>query len=227
MITSANFLWKNLNLKNLFPRLQVLDEKVWETHIDMTTYELDAAGDFPQDKQMIKTLKNFASLQTEGESGITLLTLPKGLTFNKLVKLAQSPKQGNAAKFDYIFDRISEDLGDISVDKTYRVVITNNVLQGSRNRSIADQQDLVDILGCKMPEMLTVATLVILTHISSPAVPSLIRLYNDNPMTFTRCSELIAGRNLVVVGLAPAGFCINSFYFDHVAYTGVVVLQKF
>jgi len=55
------------------------------------------------------------------------LTIPKGLTFNTLVKLAGSHKVGNAAKFRYIWNRISNEIGNIPVDKTYRIVITNNV----------------------------------------------------------------------------------------------------
>ena len=211
-ITSDNFLWSTLNLKNLFPKLQVLDGKVWEAHVDMKTYGLDASGDFPQDKQLIKTLKNFSSLQVESESGITLLTLPRGLTFNKLQEFARSSKESNATQFGYIASGISEEFGDIAIGQTCRVVITNNVLQGSRHLSVAAQQDLLDILGCKLPEMLTVATVVILTYKCSRGDPEPIRLYNDNPLTYTRCLEQISGRNLVSRNLVIGGFNRDGLY---------------
>ena len=97
--------------------------------------------------KQLHLLKRFLSsplmTEIEGDAGITVLTIPKGLTFNTLVKLAGSPKVGNTPKFRYIWDRISSEIGDIPVDKTYRIVITNNVFKKSRNLSVSDQKALV------------------------------------------------------------------------------------
>lgn len=166
-----------------------------------------------------------SSLSIEGDSGVTLLTMPKGLTLNKLVKLAGSPKLGNATNFRYIWNRISEALGDIPVDKTYRIVITNNVLKESRNLSIIDQNKIACVSGCEIPSILEAATLLVVIYMSSEQ-----RLYNNNPWTYIRCSDYIDRRYEVVVGgFAPNGLCIDSFYlgFTDGRYGVGCALRKF
>ncbi len=228
MLSSDNSLWKAFDLKELFPSLKVIDETVWETHVDLTALGLSVEDAPPVDKRTeIQILKKlFASLKIENNAGITVLTMPKGLTLNKLVTLAGSPKQGNSTSFRYILPHVLEKLGNNPVEKTYRVAITNSVLQGSRNL-VSAQQELVNKLGCEMPGVLPATTLAILTYISSQAADP-TRLYGDNPWTYTRCCEQVGGYNLVVGCFASAGLLVNyigsAFVYDP---SGVGSLWKF
>lgn len=225
MLTADNSLWESLNLKTLFPKLQILDAKTWKTHVDMATYELDVAADFRQDKQMIKTLKKFASLKIEGDAGITLLTIPKGLTFNKLMRLAQSPKQGRVTRIkDFGDHQIAKNFGNIPIDRTYRVIITNNILEKSRRTPRCHQEGIVELLGCQLPGVLEVATLAILTYISSTKIlPT--RLYNDNPRTYTNCLEQISSFWVIVGGFTAQGLEISPCCFSNTD-TGIGVSQR-
>ncbi len=229
VLASEDHLWRALDLKKIF-RLTLLDEKVWETHVDCAALGLDLTGAPPlnQNKETVRFLKGICAqicAEVEGDAGITLLTLPKGLTFNKLMKLAASPKQGNAAKFEFIWGDALKAFGDTPVDKTYRVAITNNVLKGSRSLSVDMQHELVKKMGCEMPRTLPAATLAILTYMSSRAV-SPTRLYSDEPYTYTSCAEQIGLYTLVVGGFAPAGLVVSNVHDFGGEHYGVGCLRK-
>jgi hypothetical protein len=217
--TSAS-VWKTYDVKKLFPKLSIIDRGVWERHVDLSRWGLsfEAAAPCPNRKLILNLPRLFASLNVEGGAGITLLVMPQGLTFNKLVEI-------NPAAFEYIWDRIPEVLGEIFVERTYQVVITNSVLEESRNKSVSQQQALVEKLDCKMPRVLEVSALVILTFISSSAL-SPTRLYNDSPWTYTRCIEKLDGYSIVVGSFTSEGFDVHDNNFDNVDY-GVGAVQKF
>lgn len=224
-LASDATLWNAFDLRTISSSLKVFDELDWVTHVDLSSFGLDVTDAPPLDKrQAIPFLKRcLSSLPIEGNVGITVLTIPKGLTFNTLVKLAGSPKVGNTAKFRYIWDRISSEIGDIPVDKTYRIVITNNVFKKSRNLSVSDQKALVRKIDCEMPRVLEATVLLVVTFMSSGE-----RLYSDNPWTYTRCSEQLAGYQLVVGGFSPDGVSVTALCNFGVDVSGVGgVLRKF
>jgi hypothetical protein len=206
-LASEETLWKAFDLKNISPLLKVFDESDWVTHVDLSAYGLSIEDAPPLNKRrVIPDLKRcLSSTQIEGNAGITLLTIPKGLTFNILVKLAESPKVGNKPKFRHIWDRITNEIGDIPVDKTYRIVITNNVLKKSRNLSFSDHKALLCQKGYEMPKVLEATVLLVVTFIVSGE-----RLYNDNSWTYGRCLEQPSGYQLAVGGFSPNGICVRS-----------------
>ena len=225
-VASQEHLWNVFDLKTLFPKLSILDSQVWNDHIDLNAFGLSFADAEPLNKRkVILELKRlFAVLKVEGDAGITLLTIPKGLSFNKLVKLAGCPIKGNKAAFKYIWDRITAELGDVVVQKTYRVAITNNILVGSRDKSSYVQQLLVKKFGCDKPKMIDAVALAILSFISSTAQLPL-RLLSANPLTCTRCLEMIGNFPLAVGSFAPGGLHVYDSYFDH-EYFGVLGCWK-
>jgi len=200
-LASTSSLWNALDLRKLFPSLNVFNELDWEAHVDLSSLGLSIADAPPSDKRKeIPVLKRLlSSLSIEGNLGVTLLTIPKGLMFDKLVKLAGSPKFGHATNFKPIrnpTEMVFEDI-IISVDKTYRIVITNNVLSESQSLSVRAQENLVHTSGCEMPSILEAATLLVVTYMSSQQ-----RLYND---LFAYCSEQFCGFQSVVGGFDSDG----------------------
>lgn len=205
-LASHTTLWNAFDLRTLSPLLNVFDESDWITHVDLSSFGLDVTDALSLDKrQAIPVLKRcLSSWPIEGDAGVTLLTIPKGLTFNKLIKLAGVPKRGNITHFRYIWDRISNEIGDIPVDKTYRIVITNNVFKEGRNLSVSDQIALVSKIGCEMPKVLEATVLLVITFMSSGK-----RLYSDKPWTYTGCSKQLAGDPAIVGGFSPAGVSVD------------------
>ena len=223
-LSSDATLWNALDLRKISPLLKVFDGSDWDNLVDLSAYGLSIKDVAPLDKRKaIPVLKKFiSSLFIEGNAGVTLLTIPKGLTFKKLIKLVGSPKVGNITPFRYIWDPILNEIGDTPVDKTYRIVIMNNVLEGSRNLFINDQKALVNQARCEMPKLLEVAVLLVVTFMVSGE-----RLYNDNPWTYTCCSEQVAGRQVVVGGFASSGGYVHISGFANDIYGIGGVLRKF
>ena len=198
-------LWQAFDLKKI---CKVIDQAVWERHVDLATLGLDASGAPAIDKRVAIPFIKRLSRQVEGNAGVTLLTMPKGLTLNKLIALAAAPKQGPATQFKYIWSKIEEVLGNIAVDKTYSVAVTNSVLKDSRKKSLDAQRALVQGNGGELPGVLLAATLAILTYMSSPT-----RLYSYEPWIYTRCAEQIDGRNLNIGGFTATG--LRIYEYDH------------
>lgn len=234
---SDQSLWNAFDLKKLFPSLKVIDETVWKNYIDETLDWFDnlnltswlSFDDIPpQDKRAdIPILKElFASAEVEGDLGMTILTLPKGLSFQKLQFSATIRKNGGIP-FSIKTSLIASNFGamrahDVTVDKTYRVVITNNVLKMSKGLSVEAKQRLVNEIGCEMPGVLPALSLAILTYF-----PSLFRthLYNDSPLTSTHCSDQINQCNMVVGHFEPDAYRIQGCAYNG-DNSGVIAMRK-
>ncbi|HSW86752.1 MAG TPA: hypothetical protein VLG49_04535 [Rhabdochlamydiaceae bacterium] len=198
-------------LTKLFPSITVKDGEVWKEHVDLEALGLSVKDEpvFNKNKEIPFAKKLLAGAKVEGGAGITRLTIPKGHTFNKLEKFAESPKNGNPTRFSYIWRRVRAELGDKEVAETRIIYITNNVLEGTRNKTIEKQKELAKEQEFEIPEALTAATLAILEHVSSEKQPS-FRLFGDNPSTCTSTSNEINGFHLVVGGLPSAGFLVDG-----------------
>ena len=240
LVTSAtvNHQWKRLTdaalernysldgLKRAYPGFNVIGKDFWAPYA--AAYGIDATEEPSLDKRTPRKLAYVVSRMSryvEGGLGVTLLTMPKGLTFNKLIQFAENEH----VPVYYVWPRVLEVLGNQEVTATQIVVITNSIFQGSRNSSATAQQACVKGMGCAMPEMLTVATLAIATYKISPAGVPPTRLYpvGDPNWTFARCKESIDGRHLAVGGFAPSGLSASIDYYVHNVHTGVGGQRKF
>jgi len=168
-------IWVNSNLERAFsPNLSIIDEDVWQTYVDCPklglTTELSTKDKAYSKINAIVIMKQFNSYTKVENQGITLLMIPNGLTINKLKTIAKFPMKGNG--FDIKVDRsILDELGDVATDKIYQVIITNNVLVGSKGRLIQPLVDHYKKCGLEIPKVLEVAALCTLTYIaSSPPV---------------------------------------------------------
>ena len=209
-LASRKEVWDSYNVFELY-NPNVIDSRFWILHA--ARYGLDPTGapPLPSNRTLIPIV-HAMSRHVEGGLGVTFLTMPKGLTLNKLMQFAQDH---NVPIF-HVWPRILEVFGDQAVTATHTVVITNSVFQNSRSLSVAQQETLVRGIECEMPDVLSVATLAIATYASSPEGVPPTRLYPDGHpnWTFTRCQEEIHWR-LVVGGFAPSGLCVCSNNCDH------------
>jgi hypothetical protein len=167
----------------------------------------------------------------------------KPFSLDLLGELIQHPRGGGyATKYAPYGDLLKEAYGTQSPARPYWVLMTRDVLEGSRNERYASQKALVaghaerTKLPYELPGALEAAT-VILSHY----VRSGERLYADAPWTYTRCREFQKGNFVwtdhagnehpfdtwyaVVGGFSSGGLRVSSFSID--GGSGVAGLRKF
>jgi hypothetical protein len=187
-----------------------------------------AAPSLPSDMDLVQVLNSPCPFWTGKAVKDThlLVLIPatvdgKPFSLNLLGELIQCPKGGgHSTRYDCYDRDVQEQLGAQSPVRSYWVLMTRDVLEGSRSKDYASQKDLVTDhasrtgLPYELPGALEAAT-VILSHY----VRSGERLYADAPWTYTRCQELVAYRGsnypAVVGGFAPGGIDVDDFNPDH------------
>jgi NLR family CARD domain-containing protein 3 len=153
-------------------------------------------------------------------------------TLDLLGELIKSPQGGGSeTQYRYYDSAVQKELGAKSPGSSYWVLMTRDVLPGSRSKTYDAQKELVAAharrlrLPYKMPDALSAATAILLHHARTGE-----RLYKDAPSTYTRCQErLLKNRYPVVVGGFSSGG-LNVFYDTHYVHdygSGVSCLRKF
>jgi hypothetical protein len=137
-------------------------------------------------------------------------------TLNLLNELIRSPKSGNhSTKYDYYDNEIARVFGNQASDSSYWILMTRDVLPGSKTKTHASQQALIAEYAYskgilyEMPHVLEAAT-VILSHFACTGE----RLHTDNPWTFTRCQELLDVKS-EVYSLFVGGFASGGLDLDY------------
>ncbi len=148
----------------------------------------------------------------------------KPLTLKSLGELVQSPKQGPKTKYDYFSDSVLKEHGDTPAEPSHWVLMTRDVIPGSRKKPYADQQKLVtNVSSYQVPKIVEAAICIFMEHARTGA-----RLYGDSPLTYTRCQEKYnKDWQLEVGGFGAAGLYVY-LYDDDGGYAdyGVGGLRK-
>ena len=214
-------LWRDCGKKITDPNVIVFGVKAWEKY-----FGCKIEGEVPRPPaRIVETVKSLRDrLKGKNEAPLcTAILMPKGLTLNKLKGLMENPQKGYSTKIVYIWDIIVVEHGDKAIEKSYWFVMTNDVIEGSRNKSYADQKDLVKRkIGSEyeLPTFLEVFACCVMHHVSSGKY-----LFVQNPCTYTRCQDQIDGRLLAVGGFASGGLCVDDdLVFDRI---GVAARLKF
>ncbi len=215
-------LWRGSALKDRFPLLKnIFDKEAWGRIVNLNTLDgvsFEGEEEFSL-RSAVDALRDIHHLKVEGDAGYTIITMPQGMTINKLKVLiarfvAEGKFSGNAEQSDPGFtlfvNRISEVYGNVSVDKPYTFAISNSVQAGSRFRSYTVQRDSVRAEGCELPQVLEAMTLLFLTYVASGERQE--RLYGVPAWTFIlfmRCLERIDNNySLVIGGFSSAGLIV-------------------
>ena len=153
IISSDDALLMKFDLQELFPSLKIIDGNVWEKHWDLKALGLDISNApvLDQREAYFRLKKLYTPGLIENNAGVTILTLPKGLSRANLPKVFR----------DIAFNHLMRLPGkDQVIEKTRTVMITNNIIKGSRVKSPKSQQTLLEGIGCNLPDVLTVMTLL-------------------------------------------------------------------
>jgi hypothetical protein len=155
-------------------------------------------------------------------------------SLNFLGTLTQHPKGGGyPTEYRYYDSDIREQFGTQSPGYSYWVLMTREVLDGSRDKDYVSQKALVAYhasrtgLPYRLPGVLEAATAILSHYVRSGE-----RLYTNDPWTYTRCQELVAwdfgNYPAVVGGFSHRGLCVDdSSFYDVGRYRGVASLWKF
>ena len=151
-------LWKAI-MRHI-PLATVIDGTVWKNFVYLEYFGLDVEdpelneGEKPHSQRaVVKAIKEMIPLvstanNAPGDSaGVTLLTIPKGLTYNMLKEIARIPilVPQNEAQIPYVgSSSYSAEFGNVPVDKTYRVVISNSILNGTFALDHVEQNALLE-----------------------------------------------------------------------------------
>ncbi len=210
--------------------IDVIDQFSWQTHVDLKTYGLFVVDEPSFDiNRDLPLLKKGLSLKIEDKKGITWLTIPKGLSINKLVRIGEALSGKYLQKIfrPYLIKECKEIEENTEVDKTYRIVITNTILESSRSlKSIeAIREFMARHPGCRQQALLETIALCVMTFIATGK-----RLYKEtNPKktTFTYCTEQ-NGDSSIIVGVYTNGSHLGiTEGFMNSPYEGVgVVVQE-
>jgi hypothetical protein len=142
------------------------------------------------------------------------------LTLNLLQKIIEQPKKGHATKYRYYDSNVKNELGDKQVEKAYWVLMTADVIPGSRNKSYDVQKKLLQDCAKKssvsytLPTTLEAATAILMNYVASGK-----RLYSDSPYTYTRCQEKVYNNQFpaVVGGFGAGGLGVYRNHCDSAA----------
>ena len=155
---------------------------------------------------------------------------PFSLTLlGKLVQHSQGG--GYSTQYRYYGSSTKRQFGAQSPPASYWVLMTRDVLEGSRGKTYASQQALVTAhaaragLPYELPSALEASTAILSHYVHSGE-----RLYTDVPWTWTLCQELAHNRFPVAVGgFSSGGLSVSSSRndFSYTGYGGVAGLRKF
>ena len=157
----------------------------------------------------------------------------KPFSLSLLGELIECPRGGGyATKYRYCNSDVREQFGAQSPDRSYWMLMTRDVLEGSRDQWYAAQGSLVADhasrtgLPYELPGALEAATAILLHYVRSGE-----RLCADAPWTYTRCQEQVDYRGshypVAVGGFSSWGLDVRDFNDDNDDGLGVACLWKF
>ena len=158
-----------------------------------------------------------------------LVRMPKGLTLNKLGELAKKYFPNTVYGYSYIWSEIVDELGDKPANESVWLLMTTKEIDNSRSKSYIEQQAIVADLAIRaqvpyaVPTTLEAATCILAEYSRSGK-----RLFNNEPLTYTRCQEKVQGYQVLVggFGFARAGLDVDCNSGNDVDI-GVAALWKF
>jgi len=120
------------------------------------------------------------------------------LTLKTLGELVKKPLQGPATQYRHF--KLGE-YTDPAAPPSHWVLMTRDVIEGSRNKSYQDQQTLLSQKGhgfYAVPTILDVTVCIVMEYVRSGT-----RLYSNSPCTWTRCQEKYNANRQLGVGTSP------------------------
>ena len=140
-------------------------------------------------------------------------------TLDKLGEVIRSRFPKNTAGYGYYDLDVKAQLGSVAPRAPYWVLLTRDVIPGSRNTSYEDQKKLLAARASKtscdygLPSALEASTAILAHYVRSSE-----RLFADAPWTYSRCQDLVELRGIrspaAVGGFGSSGLLVvNDFLY--------------
>jgi hypothetical protein len=155
-------------------------------------------------------------------------------TLNLLGELIERPRNGGyKAQYRYYDSRVQAQIGAASPQASYWLLMTRDVLPESRSKGYGNQKRIIagharrTCLPYEVPKVLEAATAILTHYVRDGA-----QLYRENPLTFTRCQELVSYESgnyaTVVGGFGFSGLHVqNPYTYASSESRGVAGCRKF
>lgn len=149
------------------------------------------------------------------------------LTLNSLRELVKTPMEGYKTDFSYISTRIIDELGNKSIENSYWVLMTRNLLEESKGKSYEVQNAMIFDLICKakasyrVPKVLEAAICIFTKYVSTGKL-----LFSSDPLTYTRCQEKYEPFQAAIGGFGSKGPDLSYIYLERNKH-GIAVLREF
>jgi hypothetical protein len=172
---------------------------------------------FPESGKLVRETHELVYISEK----ITLTAL------GEIVEPKLAPNARDVKGYQYISKKIITDLNK-PIDQSHWVLMTKDVLEGSRHLSYVQQQAMVQKLSETSGKTHGVPKI---HEAVAVAIAHLLRFNENlfgqgNPWTYTRCEESIEGCQVLFGGLTPTGFSVDSNNYD-CGFLGVVGLRRF
>jgi len=149
---------------------------------------------------------------------------------NLLQELIQKHTEKEASRFAYYSDEVKNELGDKQCEKAHWVLMTKDVIPGSRNKIYSEQKQLVQDKGAgvyELPRAIEAAASILMHYFKTDEY-----LYGKDPRkTFTRCQETFINQRPVAIGCFSRGGLVVCYDWRVSLYGsgsgGVAAVRKF
>lgn len=229
-----------LDLTNLvtsyLPRADIFGIDAWETFFGV---DVGVEPSLPKDiDHILQSPSNIDPTMPNRTvaDDFMLVLIPKELTqivkgkkikvpfsLNSLGKLVQNLK--SPTKYGYFLNVAQDQYGAVSDHNSHWVLMSRDILPGSRNKSYVAQKAQVATFSeqthvpYEVPTALEAATCIFAEYARTGT-----RLYDDKPWSYTRCQESIRGQQLIVGSFASGGLDVSN-NFANISF-GVAVVRN-
>lgn len=206
-------------VKYVDPHVKIYGKTAWEKY-----YGYKFEGDIPPPPDNILAIMKSFRARYHGEKkapSCTLLLMPKGLTLNFLKECVQNPLHGNKTQLTEDSEKIiCFTFGNVPLDKSYWVLITNDVFEVSRGKSSTILNITLGVLGeeWRTPKILEAAVCSIMNYVS-------MGTYVFGKETYTRCQEQVNTCQTMVGNFNEDG--LDIYISIPVQAVGLAACQRF
>ena len=150
----------------------------------------------------------------------------KPFTLNLLQELIQNPKEKTATDFRFHSQEVKNQLAETPIEKSDWVLMTKDVIPGSRNKTYDKQKQLVQEKGAgdyELPSAIEAAASILMHYFKTDE-----HLYGRHPWTFTRCQETVTEHQWpVAIGDFSRGALYAFSWQSSGLVCGVAAVRKF
>jgi hypothetical protein len=204
----------------------------WETYCGDVGKEPDLPGDINKILNSPCPFSGDANIKVKHTHTLVLIPATvdgEDLTLNKLEQLIKNPKKGNKTQYRwYENSEVKGEYGSAKVGRSHWVLMTIDVVPGSRNKPYNDQQELIKQYANEVyvvPDAIEAAVCIFMEFVALG-----VYLYGREPFTYTRCAQIVEstrGPAPVVFGaFGSDGLEVGYFDFDSDG-CGVAALRRF